>query len=102
MSKTIKALVQGKEDLTRFWQQYFPETPVCSLPECGSVACEVDSFFPYLDDLNRCENHPLDSADPLRRSARGCTRQEPSSAPGHGSLGSGLTLAMKRRRRLFR
>jgi len=102
MSKTIKAVVTGTEALTRFWRQYFPEVPVCSLPECGGVAVEVDSYFPYLDDLNRCEDHPLNGMEPLRRSARGCTARGHASDHGPGIVGSGLSLAMKHWRRALR
>ena len=59
MEKTIKTDIKGVEALTVFWGQYFPEVPVCSHPNCGRVAAEVDAFFPYIDDLNRCEAHPL-------------------------------------------
>ena len=102
MSKTIKTEVKGADALENFWGQYFPETPVCALPECGGIASEVDSFFPYLDDLNRCENHPLETKEPLRRSARGCTRHGQHSFHGDGNRGSGLSLAMKHRLRLYR
>ena len=45
------------QSLSGFWQQYFKETPLCSREGCGNVALEVDPFFPYLDDRNRCGEH---------------------------------------------
>lgn len=82
MVKTIRAEISGKDALATFWAQYFMEIPVCSHPECGTVASEVDTFFPYLDDLNRCENHPLESRVPKRWAARarGC-REGRRAAP---------------------
>jgi hypothetical protein len=63
MESTIKAppTLQGR--LGEFWQRYFQEIPTCSCEECAEVAVEVDPFFPYLDDLNRCLAHqePVDS-----------------------------------------
>ena len=56
MEWNITAQVSGPDRLTRFWSQYFAETPLCAV--CGTVAREVDPFFPYLDDLNRCPGHP--------------------------------------------
>ncbi len=102
MSRTIRAQAAGTDELARFWDQYFPETPVCSHPECGDIAREVDSFFPYLDDLNRCDSHPLEPNEPLRRSARGCMRGGLHSVHGAGEKASGLSLAMKNRMRLYR
>ncbi len=75
---------------------------MCALPECDCVACEVDSYFPYLDDLNRCEQHPLELMEPLRRSARGCTARYRAPESGTGCVASGLSLAMKHRRRGLR
>ena len=43
--------------LTRFWSGYFSETPLCTHAECQGVAVEVDPYFPYLDDNNRCLEH---------------------------------------------
>ncbi len=102
MSRTIKAEVAGTDELARFWDQYFPETPVCSHPECEGIAREVDSFFPYLDDLNRCDSHPLEPNEPLRRSARGCIQSGLHSIHGIGAKASGLSLAMKYGMRLYR
>ena len=56
MEWNITAQVSGPDRLARFWSQYFAETPLCAV--CGTVASEVDPFFPYLDDLNRCPGHP--------------------------------------------
>ena len=55
--QTILAETLDERKLTSFWQNVFPEMPVCTEPGCGKVAREVDSFFPYLDDLNRCDSH---------------------------------------------
>jgi len=54
---TIKAPPQEPIQLTAYWEQYFVETPMCSCEACCHVAVEVDPFFPYLDDLNRCDAH---------------------------------------------
>lgn len=47
------------EKLNDFWAGIFQEVPTCANENCGEVAIEVDSFFPYLDDYNRCEGHRL-------------------------------------------
>lgn len=47
---------QGKK-LSGFWAGIFQEIPTCTNRDCGEVAIEVDPFFPYLDDYNRCEGH---------------------------------------------
>jgi hypothetical protein len=57
MSATIKAPEQARPALDSFWARYFSETPTCTCEACGEVAIEVDPFFPYLDDLNRCAGH---------------------------------------------
>lgn len=57
MDLTIRAPLQEDFRLVSFWAGYFAETPHCTCPDCGNVAVEVDPFFPYLDDLNRCEAH---------------------------------------------
>ena len=57
---TIKAPQQAELELSSFWARYFAETPVCTCEACGNVAVEVDPFFPYLDDLNRCILHRLE------------------------------------------
>ncbi|MEE8395638.1 MAG: hypothetical protein V3S29_06250 [bacterium] len=67
MGSTIKAEVGNNGELARFWRQYFQETPFCSLPGCGVVATEVDTHFPYIDDFNRCETHPLQALEHARR-----------------------------------
>jgi len=33
------------------------EPPLCSVCDCQSLALEVDPYFPYLDDQNRCSHH---------------------------------------------
>lgn len=102
MEKTIKTHLRGSDDLARFWNQYFQETPVCSLPECSGVAAEVDSFFPYLDDLNRCESHPLELKETIRRPAQGCLRVGPPSVHRAAGKAFRLSLPMKHRMRLYR
>jgi len=47
----------GETDLGQFWGRYFAEIPVCTHEACARVALEVDPFFPYLDDRNRCDQH---------------------------------------------
>ena len=93
MTKTIKSEIRGNEALTVFWRQYFGEIPVCSHPECACVASEVDAFFPYIDDFNRCEDHPLQSMEIRSRAAsagRNAARRisSPRSADGGRSRGS--------------
>jgi hypothetical protein len=61
MPSTIKAPEQARTELSSFWAQYFSETPTCTCDACGEVAIEVDPFFPYLDDFNRCVLHRLDA-----------------------------------------
>ncbi len=46
------------ENLTLYWNTIFSETPRCKSPGCQRVAHEVDAFFPYIDDHNRCDHHP--------------------------------------------
>ena len=78
------------EALTVFWGQYFPETPVCSHPDCEFVASEVDSFFPYIDDFNRCEAHPQEFADPRKFSVPACDRAAGRNSLNHsGHSGNG-------------
>jgi hypothetical protein len=57
MSVTIKAPEQARQELSSFWARYFHETPTCTCDACGEVAIEVDPYFPYLDDFNRCIVH---------------------------------------------
>ncbi len=57
MDLTLKAPEKAITRLESFWAAYFKETPVCTNRDCSQVAIEVDPFFPYLDDLNRCERH---------------------------------------------
>jgi len=58
MDRTISA-PQGRaqQDLGQFWGRYFVEIPVCSHEHCARIALDVDPFFPYLDDRNRCDQH---------------------------------------------
>ena len=62
MSATIKAPEGARLELSSFWSRYFSETPTCTCEACEEVAIEVDPFFPYLDDLNRCISHRLEEA----------------------------------------
>lgn len=57
MHVTIKAPHEAMPQLSNFWGRYFSEIPTCTNPGCCRVAVAVDPFFPYLDDLNRCEMH---------------------------------------------
>ena len=80
MEWNITAQVSGPDRLARFWSEYFAETPLCAV--CGTVASEVDPFFPYLDDLNRCPGHPrtitpLEEDFPLRDASARCGRVAP-------------------------
>lgn len=63
MAVTIKAPEQAQPELSSFWARYFSETPTCTCEACGEVAVEVDPFFPYLDDFNRCASHRIESDD---------------------------------------
>jgi hypothetical protein len=58
MELTIKAPAGPRGLLGEFWARYFPEVPTCTSGDCAEIATEVDPFFPYLDDLNRCSHHP--------------------------------------------
>ena len=40
MARTIRPDVTERSALTHFWAQYFRETPMCSHPECLTVASE--------------------------------------------------------------
>ena len=57
MESLLSAPIQATESLVLFWSGYFQETPNCSVACCGAIALDVDPFFPYLDDLNRCHHH---------------------------------------------
>lgn len=57
MQTPMKAPAHVGPELQNFWIQYFAEVPTCNHPGCEHVAAEVDPFFPYLDDLNRCFMH---------------------------------------------
>lgn len=60
MDRTISAPHgQAQQDLGQFWGRYFTEIPVCSHEQCARIALEIDPFFPYLDDRNRCDQHRL-------------------------------------------
>ncbi len=59
MDLKFKAPEGQGENLSGFWAGIFQEIPTCTSRNCGEVAIEVDSFFPYLDDYNRCEGHRL-------------------------------------------
>jgi hypothetical protein len=69
MDRTISAPnVREQNDLGQFWGRYFAEIPVCTHEDCERIAHEVDPFFPYLDDRNRCDQHRLElspSAPPV-------------------------------------
>ncbi len=57
----IMSAPQGhaQQDLGQFWGRYFTEIPVCTHEHCERIALDVDPFFPYLDDHNRCDQHRL-------------------------------------------
>ena len=59
---TIKAPEQARTELSSFWARYFSEIPTCTCQSCGEVAIEVDPYFPYLDDFNRCAQHRIEEA----------------------------------------
>ena len=63
MPHTIKAPERAQPQLSSFWEQYFSETPTCTCGACGEVAIEVDPYFPYLDDFNRCILHRENALD---------------------------------------
>lgn len=62
MAGTINTSQPQAESLIRYWNTIFVETPRCTAPGCRRVAQEVDAFFPYIDDYNRCDQHPRASA----------------------------------------
>ena len=47
----------AEQELGSFWGRYFAEIPTCSHEDCSRIAHDVDPFFPYLDDRNRCHQH---------------------------------------------
>jgi hypothetical protein len=69
MDRTISAPHgRAQQDLGQFWGRYFSEIPVCTHVDCDRVALEIDPFFPYLDDRNRCDQHgrgQVESAYPV-------------------------------------
>jgi len=54
---TFNAPKGAEENLTHYWSAYFREIPTCAHDDCHEVAREVDPYFPYIDDLNRCMKH---------------------------------------------
>ncbi len=64
LAETLKAPVQNRVELGMFWSRYFKEIPTCTSEGCAEVAVEVDPFFPYLDDRNRCQGHQETPAGP--------------------------------------
>lgn len=58
MANAIKQSDPTSSDASRYWGRLFVETPVCTVPGCDRVAHEVDAFFPFIDDYNRCDRHP--------------------------------------------
>lgn len=85
MGRTIRADLKEKTELVHFWRQFFQETPLCSLPGCGGVASEVDTHFPFIDDFNRCETHPLLPVGQMVRSAPARCRAAGDPAATHFS-----------------
>jgi hypothetical protein len=62
MDRIISAphgIASAEQDLGNFWGRYFAEVPTCTHDDCARIAHEVDPFFPYLDDRNRCHEHRL-------------------------------------------
>jgi hypothetical protein len=57
MQITLKAPAAPESALGQFWRRYFEEIPTCTCGPCARVAVEVDPYFPYLDDFNRCQDH---------------------------------------------
>ncbi|MDH4120573.1 MAG: hypothetical protein OEV94_02560 [Deltaproteobacteria bacterium] len=43
--------------LSLLWEQGQPEPALCAVPGCTHQAVEIDLYFPYLDDRNRCHQH---------------------------------------------
>ena len=60
MSNVTKPLATEVTGLIRYWTGLFNETPLCKESGCARVATEVDAFFPYIDDYNRCDRHQGD------------------------------------------
>jgi len=58
MDSTISAPIgSADQDRGQFWGRYFAEIPTCAHRDCARIAQDVDPFFPYLDDRNRCPVH---------------------------------------------
>jgi hypothetical protein len=67
MDQIISAPIGSVEgDLGQYWGRYFAEIPTCTHPDCERIAHEVDPFFPYLDDHNRCRQHRADEPSGAR------------------------------------
>jgi len=73
---------KDQESLAEMWRGYFAEVPHCSQPGCNNVASEVDDYFPYLDDLNRCDEHLNYREPPQREQKQGCGAKTRTSARG--------------------
>jgi hypothetical protein len=54
---TTRRLPEAQQ--VRIWSGCLPELPQCSVEGCDRHAVEVDAFFPYLDDRNRCDFHSV-------------------------------------------
>ena len=59
MAEVIK-MPSAEGEAVQYWGRYYVETPRCVAMGCGRVAREVDAFFPYIDDYNRCEHQSGD------------------------------------------
>jgi hypothetical protein len=67
----------GEKTLSQagIWEGCLPELPNCTVPGCQSPARTVDSFFPYLDDHNRCVEHgPMPTFGLAPQRGRGAVR----------------------------
>ena len=73
--QTILAGTNDEEKLKSFWLEFFTELPTCREPGCQHIAMEVDAFFPYLDDNNRCQMHlSLELAKQIAPAKKQCTQ----------------------------
>lgn len=57
MDTFITAPTEEENQTVAYWALWYQEVPRCSEPGCQKVAVEVDTFFPYMDDNNRCWTH---------------------------------------------